>query len=79
MLVIQRADSVDLSSSVISSVAGSQYHISPGDERTLEALRPADRNRYDIPVCMEGTRQSVFQEIEEWLNGKSDFMSVHPS
>jgi hypothetical protein len=38
------------------------------EERALAALRPAPREGYDVPRCMDGTRESVFEEIDSWLD-----------
>ena len=67
------------------------------EEKVLAALKPIidERIRYDVPGCMEGTRRSVFEEIDAWLNdfstanvlwisgspgsGKSDFCDLLPN
>ena len=38
------------------------------EEKVLAALKPIidERIRYDVPGCMEGTRRSVFEEIDAW-------------
>jgi hypothetical protein len=45
-----------------------------GEEKTLELLKPAERGGYDIPRCMEGTRESVFKQIDLWLYGMPIFL-----
>jgi hypothetical protein len=35
------------------------------------ALNPAERGDYVVPGCMEGTRESVFKEVDDWLAGAS--------
>jgi hypothetical protein len=54
--------------------AGRDQHITKifvTEEKALAALKPAVRNVY-VPRCMDGTRESVFKEIDHWLNGTSN-------
>ena len=46
-------------------------HIHDADEKEkiLAALKPAMREGYHVPLCMKGTRESVFMEINRWLEG----------
>jgi hypothetical protein len=41
------------------------------EKAVLAMLKPAIRNDYYVPRCMDGTRESVFKEIDDWLNGMS--------
>jgi hypothetical protein len=56
----------------LTDIAGHQYNyttnIYSAEGRALTALRPAIREGYDVPRCMEGTRESVFKQIDIWLD-----------
>jgi hypothetical protein len=40
------------------------------EEKILAALNPTvvEQRGYNVPGCMEGTRKSVFEEIDGWLD-----------
>jgi hypothetical protein len=65
--------------SEINNVSGDQ-HITTNivnvteEKATLALLRPAIRNEYHVPRCMDGTREGVFKEIDLWLNGVFDYI-----
>jgi hypothetical protein len=70
---------LQFNNSEVNNVGGDQHitKIFVTEEKELAALKPADRNVY-VPRCMDGTRESVFKEIDNWLNGMSN-SSVVPS
>jgi hypothetical protein len=35
--------------------------------KLLATLKPVDRGGYYVPPCMEGTRQDVFETVDQWL------------
>jgi NACHT domain len=39
---------------------------------TLATLKPVDREGYYVPRCMDGTREYIFQEIDDWLDDASE-------
>jgi len=44
------------------------YVTLPDDaEKFFASLKPVDRGGYFVSPCMEGTRQSVFDTIDQWL------------
>jgi hypothetical protein len=55
--------------------AGRDQHITDifatKEKAVLTTLEPAVRNDYHVPRCMDGTCESVFKEINDWLNGMS--------
>jgi hypothetical protein len=62
---------VDLRNAIVNNVGGNQYNVTNNylfEEKTLAALKPADRNGYDVPGCMEGTREAVLKAIDLWLD-----------
>jgi len=44
-------------------------HDTDEKEKILATLKPAMREGYHVPLCMKGTRESVFMEINRWLEG----------
>ena len=71
--MLQNADHTDLHSATLNDIAGSQFNVfitsvSSPEERDLATLTPAAREGYDVPRCMEGTRQSVLEKIYRWLD-----------
>jgi hypothetical protein len=36
-------------------------------ELILSSLKPVDRGSYYVPPCMEGTRETIFGKIDDWL------------
>jgi hypothetical protein len=56
----------------LTDIAGNQYNyttnIYSAEGRALAALRPAIREGYDVPRCMEGTRESPLKQIDIWLD-----------
>jgi hypothetical protein len=70
---------VDLRNANLNNVGGNQINISHNyktDDNFLAVLKPISRSGYDIPRCMEGTRGSVFREIDTWLNGVYDYSAT---
>ena len=69
------ASEIVVSGGTFNAVAGNQdnttintYVTLPDDaEKFLASLKPADRGGYFVSPCMEGTRQSVFDNINRWL------------
>ena len=79
MPFFENARSADLRNSTFNDFGCAQYNhttnIYPTEERALEALKPAVRTGYD-PRCMEGTRESVFKEVDDWLDNFGTSESV---
>jgi NACHT domain len=77
MPFLQDAHGTTFHNSNLTDIAGSQYNhnyttnIHLTEERALAALKPAIREGYEVPRCMEGTRQSVFKQIDAWLDDMS--------
>jgi hypothetical protein len=78
MPFLESAHATDLRNAHLTDVHGDQiihnYHPTTSTstgERALEALKPAMREGYDVPRCMEGTRESVFKEVDSWLDDVS--------
>jgi hypothetical protein len=44
------------------------------EKAVLALLKPVVRDGYHVPRCMDGTRESVFREIDHWLNGMSNYL-----
>jgi hypothetical protein len=71
------AQDLQFCNSDVNIIGGDQHNtnitnISTTDEKAVLAmLKPAIRNDYYVPRCMDGTRESVFKEIDDWLNGMS--------
>ena len=67
--------SLNFQNSSLSQVQGDQHNnfvtnVVPNDAQTaLGLLKPVARDGYQVPRCMEGTRESVFKEIINWSNG----------
>lgn len=64
------ADRVDVRHSILTDVAGNVYHNRvhlTAEEKVLLTLKPAGRGNYEIPGCMEGTCESIFEDINRWL------------
>jgi hypothetical protein len=36
-------------------------------DKLLATLKPVDRGGYYVPPCMEGTRQDIFETVDQWL------------
>jgi len=36
----------------------------------LARLKPVERGWYYVPPCMKGTREEIFEEIDQWLNDR---------
>jgi hypothetical protein len=57
----------------VHNVGRDQYnnttHIYLTEEKALAVLKPVIRSECDVPRCMERTRESVFREIDSWLDG----------
>jgi hypothetical protein len=74
MPYLQSAKDTRFDNSTLNDVAGNQYNssvtnvYSKDDRATLAVLEPAERGRYSVPRCMEGTRESIFMEIDAWLH-----------
>jgi hypothetical protein len=75
--VMFSAQEAHFHNSTVNYVVGDQQNTSHTshviDDKALAALKPATRDWYDVPRCMERTRESVFREIDLWLDGKSLF------
>ena len=61
-----------VSGGTFNAVGGKQHiytYISQSDDgkKFLASLKPVDRGGYFVSPCMEGTRQSVFDIIDQWL------------
>jgi hypothetical protein len=76
MTLAESVQNVDLSHSTVSTVGNNQYNttnIHQAKDTTLKALKPALRSGYHVPRCMKGTRESVFKEVDSWLNGTHEY------
>jgi hypothetical protein len=66
------ARSAVLRNPIITNIAGDQYNytinIDLTEERALAVLKPAIRDGHQVPRCIEGTRESVFKQIDVWLD-----------
>ena len=77
--MFENAQSLDLRHANLTNIHGNQYNVNYRhsrhliEERALATLKPAKRGPY-FPRCMEGTRESVFREIDTWLD---DFGAFH--
>jgi hypothetical protein len=65
----------------LNNVGGNQFNVTnvlaPEDDKALTLLKPVSRcEASDAPRCMDGTRESVFREIDDWLGSKS---SIYPT
>jgi hypothetical protein len=66
---------MEIMSSIVSTVGRDQYNIAAvpaqylNEEQTLALLQPATRRNFYVPRCLEGTRGSIFREIDLWLEG----------
>jgi hypothetical protein len=71
-LLDARSHGAVLYNPVITNIAGDQYNytinIDLTEERALAVLKPAIREGYQVPRCMEGTRECVFKQIDVWLD-----------
>ena len=71
MSAFENAVGTDARHGTFNQVQGNQTNITHqhvDDDKILATLRPVDRGGYDVPRCMEGTRQDVFRMINHWLN-----------
>ena len=71
MSTFENAVGTDARHGTFNQVQGNQTNITHqhvDDQKILAALKPVDRGEYDVPRCMEGTRQDVFGTINDWLN-----------
>ena len=63
---------VSYTTATFNQVQGNQtnitHHLHVDNDRLLAALKPVDRGGYDVPRCMEGTRQDVFGTVNDWLD-----------
>jgi hypothetical protein len=66
------AQDLQIVNSEVNNVRGDQYitKVFVTEEKALALLKPAVRD--DVPRCMDGTRESVFKEIDHWMNGMSN-------
>jgi hypothetical protein len=58
----------------VNNVGGNQYNVTNNylvEGGVLAALKPAIRSGNDVAGCMARTRESVFKEIDMWLEGLS--------
>jgi hypothetical protein len=72
MATFENAEYVSVGNVISTSVGRDQYNLVPNnlsEEKVLATLKPASRNGYDVPRCMAGTRESIFREIDLWLDG----------
>jgi len=63
----------DARNSTFYNVGGNQHLIYPPppvseSNETLISLKPVDRSGYYVPPCMEGTRENVLKDIDQWLD-----------
>jgi hypothetical protein len=71
MPFFENTQNTDIYNSSLTEVHGDQYNVQNVDlteERALAALKPAARGGYHVSMCMEGTHESVFEEIDTWLD-----------
>jgi hypothetical protein len=71
MPYLQNANNTNLHNPTLNDVAGNQYNttnIYSTDDRALAILKPVERGQYSVPGCMDGTRESIFREIDAWLD-----------
>jgi hypothetical protein len=82
MSFLEAAHSTILHNSIVTNIAGDQYNYTTNidltQERALAVLKPAIREEYQVPRCMEGTRESVFKEIGIWLDDIGALISPVP-
>ena len=83
MPYFEGAQSPDLRCANLTDVHGNQYNVNniystDPEARALAALKPAIRGTYHVSRCMEGTRESVFREIDDWLDNFGVPMSIDP-
>jgi hypothetical protein len=43
-------------------------HPTPEHAEALAKLKTVDRSGYCVPCCMDGTRESIVEELDKWLN-----------
>jgi hypothetical protein len=72
MSIMENANRPDLRYANFTEIGGNQYNFysttySSEEKTILAALKPAVRVEYH-PGCMEGTRESIFNEIDTWLD-----------
>ena len=71
MPFFENAHSSDLRNSNLTDIqTQNNYQINnySTEDRALATLKPALRAEYDVPRCMEGTRENVLKEIDAWLD-----------
>jgi len=73
MSTFENAIGTDARHATFNQVQGNQinithWHQHVDDDKILASLKPVERGGYDVPRCMDGTRQDVFRTINEWLN-----------
>ena len=73
MSMIGNAHKVNFHNAIVNNVGGSQINqttnVYVSDEKALALLKPANRGGYDVPRCMDKTRESIFKEIALWMDG----------
>jgi hypothetical protein len=83
MPILQDAHGFTFHNPNLTDIAGSQYNyttnIYSAEERALAALRPAIREGYEVSRCMEGTRETIFKQIDVWLDDMSTFRNLYVS
>jgi hypothetical protein len=67
MPILEKAAHADLRGAHLYDIAG-DFQPSRDEEKTLATLKPADRAVYDVPRCMDGTRETVLRKIDSWLD-----------
>ena len=72
MSAFENAIGTDARHGTFNQVQGNQtiitQYLPVDDDKILATLKPVERGGYDVPRCMEGTRQDVFRTINDWLN-----------
>jgi len=71
MSAFENAIGTDARYGTFNQVQGNQTNITHqhiDDDKILSSLKPVERGGYDVPRCMDGTRQDVFRTINEWLD-----------
>jgi hypothetical protein len=63
----------DARNATFNQVGRDQYSITYATQTSevkeiLESLKPVERGGYYVPPCMKGTREKVFEEIDQWLD-----------
>jgi hypothetical protein len=81
MSFLEAAHGTIVQNSSLTDIGGDQYNYTTNiyltEERVLAALKPANREAYDVPRCMGGTRESVFKQIDVWLDDFGAHISMN--